>query len=45
MEAANCYRYSFFLTENLENTRDLSNNNLFGEVPEFLGNMKSLVFM
>lgn len=35
---------SIFFT-NLENIRDLSNNNLIGEVPEFLGNMKSLVFM
>ena len=29
----------------LANIRDLSNNNLTGGVPEFLGNIKSLMFM
>ncbi|CAH8297373.1 unnamed protein product [Eruca vesicaria subsp. sativa] len=36
---------SIFCTKYLETIRDLSNNNLIGEVPEFLGNMKSLVFI
>lgn len=30
---------------NMLNARDLSNNKLTGRVPEFLANMKSLLFM